>query len=982
MASLARVSTTASQPASARSRLPGLKRHGPQPQLSFERDDVRGPARAVGILLGWMKLALKRILYHPTLTGLALLALVLAIGLVTSAGFFSQAVDKAILLQELEALSQMTGRPPFSTRVYFFPSSRKPLSLEAAERAGRSVAESLSSEVGLPLNQWGVHVESGSMMLRPTEDDTRFGNTDRLLATMDFAYIADVADHMEIVAGDAMDDGRSQDVLDVWMHVRMAEKMGVLAGEMFYVAPTMAYPPTRIRVRGIWRATDPQETFWFNDPDTNLQDAFLVRRQDYIDYVEPMVPSKTRFAAWHIVLDDRWVVPSRARQYVRGFERGIAIINKYLPDARLDISPLEPLTQFVQRNRTLMTILLGFNIPALGFLIYYLILTAATIAYWQRQETSTLVSRGMSIWGVLGLTAMEQVLLFIVGVPLGIAFGMWIARMMSYTHSFLQFTRREPLPVSLYGMDFTLILAILAVTLLARLWPAAKAARRTAVEHDRERARPVRNPFWYRFYLDLLLVGPTAYLYRQLLNRGSLSLLVRDRPEEIYSDPLLILVPALFALSAALLTMRLFPLMMRLLDRIASLAPWVAPHLALRQLGRQHQSYLNPLLLVIISLALGIYTLSMAASLDQWLIDRLYYSVGADISFEPTLGEREAPADFADWIPLPGKFLEIPGVRAATRVGDYPASISLAGNDMIRARFLGIDRFDFPKVAWFRHDFAPEPLGALMNRLAILPDGILVPEGFLAENHLQIGDKVTMFVSVDYNLGVESSFTVAGVYRYFPTVYEDRVTVIGNLEHLFSLFGGPMAHRIWLALEPWAEGAVVRQGILKTRIEVARWSDTRELIAEEQGKMERVGVFGTLTVGFLAAAAMAVLGLLVHSYASLQERLYWFAVLRAIGLTRRQVVGQVILEYGFLTAYGALAGAGIGAMCSLLFAPLFRVTGEKGIPLPPLLPVIAGDQIRYLAISFAAAMVLLEVVVIVAALYRRMFEAMRLGYHG
>lgn len=974
--------------------IPPATHHGEPPHaLSASRPPRPGPAslrvdemsrlaRMTGILIGWADLALKRILHHPALTGLALLGLVLAIGLVTSAGFFSQAVDKAILLQELNALSQVTGRPPFSTRVYFFPSPRKPLSLEAAERAGQSVAETLSSEVGLPLEHWGIQVESGSMMLQPTQDDTRWGGTNKLLATMDFAYIVDVAGHMELVAGDPIDDGKSEGVLDVWMHARAAEKMGVLVGEEFHIAPTMADPPIRIRVRGIWKAADPKDTFWFNDPDANLADTFLVRRQDYIDFVEPMVPSKTRFAAWHIVLDDRWVVPSRARQYVRGFERGVAIINKYLPDARLDVSPLEPLTQFVQRNRTLMTTLLGFNVPALGFLIYYLILTAATIAQWQRRETGTLVSRGMSMWGVLGLTTIEQLLLFVVGVPLGIGFGMWIARMMSYTESFLRFTPREPLPVSLYGMDFTLIFGILTISLIARVLPAVSAARHSAVEHDRERARPVRGPFWYRAYLDLLLVGPTIYLYRQLASRGTLSLLVQDRPEEIYSDPLLILVPALFVLSAALLTMRLFPLIMRLFDRIASLAPWVTPHLALRQLGRQHQSYINPLLLVIISLALGIYSLSMAASLDQWLIDRIYYSVGADISFEPSLAAEEAPSGIADWIPLPGEFLDIPGVRAATRVGDYPASLSLADLGDVRARFLGIDRVDFPQVAWFRPDFAPESLGALMNRLAIVPDGILVPQDFLEANHLQIGDKVTMRIAVDEDLELSTSFTVVGIYRYFPTVYEDRLTVIGNLEHIFSFFGGPVTHRIWLATAPDADGAAIKQAIPSTGVEAIRWRDARAMIAEEQAKMERVGVFGTLSVGFLAAATMAVLGLLVHSYASLQERLYRFAVLRAIGLTRRQVVGQVIMEYGILTAYGALAGAGIGAMCSQLFAPLFRITGEREIPLPPLIPVIANDQISLLALSFAAAMVLLEAAVIATALYRRLFEAVRLGQHG
>ncbi len=946
------------------------------------REELHPLQRAWGTLVGLVHIALKRLWYRPGLTVLALLGVVLAVGLVTSAAFFSQAVDMVILRQELAELSRVTGRPAFSTRIYFFPSPRKPLGLAEAEKMGKHVSGTLSSEVGLPLEYLGLQVESGSMMLLPPEGDDRYGTDRSYLGTTSLVYIAGVEDHIEIVAGDPMDEGVSGDVLDVWIHARQAEKMGLNVGEEFNVAVTLGQEPFPVRVRGFWQAKDPKERFWFGNPDSTLREVLLVRRQDYITHVQPLVPARSRFVAWHIILDESKVLPSRARDYVAGFKRGLAIINKYLPDARLDVSPLGPLEQFVRRQTTLTTLLLGFNVPAFGFLLYFLILTSAIIARWQRRETAILVSRGMSRSGVLGLTLLEEGLLFLVGYPLGVGFGMLLARLMGYTVSFLSFTTdRSPLPVSLHGINITLTLVALGVALLARLWPTVQAARQSVVEQEREHARPVRGPFWYRYYLDLLLVPPTAYAYRQLADRGTLALLVQDRPEDLYRDPLLILVPALFVLTAALLTMRLFPLFMRALDRLASIAPWVTPHLALRELGRQHQNYINPLLLVIVSLALGTYTLSMAASLDQWLIDRMYYRVGADLVFEPYQEGAEETAG-ADWIPPPDEFTTLPGVIAATRVGDYPAEIAMPEGRPLRGRFLGIDRLDFPKVAWFRRDFASEPLGALMNRLALAPENVLVPQRFLEEANLQIGDRLTIEVAVADGVETRASFTIAGTYQYFPTVYEDKVAIIGNLEYLFSFFGTPFSHDIWLRLQKGVDGQEVLKAVPNMGFDPIRQRDTRAMIAEEQAKMERVGVFGTLSVGFLAAALMAVIGLLVHSYASLEERLYRFAVLRAIGLLRRQVLGQIILEYGILTAYGAAAGAYIGALASQLFSPFFRITGEKGVPLPPLIPVIAQDEIVRLAVIFAAAMILMELAVIAVALYRRLFEMVRMGHQG
>jgi ABC-type antimicrobial peptide transport system permease subunit len=115
----------------------------------------------------------------------------------------------------------------------------------------------------------------------------------------------------------------------------------------------------------------------------------------------------------------------------------------------------------------------------------------------------------------------------------------------------------------------------------------------------------------------------------------------------------------------------------------------------------------------------------------------------------------------------------------------------------------------------------------------------------------------------------------------------------------------------------------------------------------------------------------------MNSYASLRERLYRFAIWRAMGLMRRQIIGQVILEYAFLTTCGAIAGTLIGVQAAEFFVPFFRVTGEQGMPLPPLLPLIAQQDIRQLALVFVVIMLVLEVAVIARSLSWRHFTLLR-----
>lgn len=934
--------------------------------------------RALNRTWGLMGLSIRRLRHQLGLSLLALIGVILAVGLVTSAGFFAQAVDTVIMRQELAEYSRITGRPPFSARVFATHSETVPLSLEGAERLGERVAKTLADAVGLPVKDVAMQLNSDivKVSLGPVGAGPEASPRQE---SVNVVYVEGMSPHMQILEGTALDtQPASSDGLDVWMHVALAEKMGVQTGDPLALGTEAGAIP--LRLAGVWQALDAKDPFWMNDPDQTLGDKLIVRRQDYVSTIEPFLPVQVRTATWRVVLDEDAANPADGRRYAQGFERAGLLINRYLPTARLT-TPSLPLENFVGRQTTLTTLLLGFNVPGLGFLLYFLMLTSAVIAYWQRREIAIMVSRGMGRLTVLNFTLIEALMLFVIGLPLGLGCGILLARIMGYAASFLSFHPRPPLPVSLGGINWRLILITLGIVLLARLWAAAVASKQSVAQQAREHSRPQRGPFWYRYYLDLLLIPPTAYAYDQLADQGSLAMLVRDRPEDLYRDPLLVLVPALFVVSLSLIAMRPFPLMMRLLDWIAGHTPWLPLHMALRQLGRQSHTYINPLLLVIVSLALGVYTFSMAESLDQWLEDRIYYSAGADLTFEPfsEVEALSANAAGADWIPPVDAYASLSGVAAAARVGDYEAEMTLPGGKL-RGRFLAVDRLEFSSVVWFRNDFARESLGALMNRLAMAPENILVSQAFLEENALQIGDRISMLVLTDLGASVNSQFTVAGTYTYFPTVYDDQVAVVGNLEYLFSFFGVSMPHNIWLRLQPGADSQQVLAAIPEaTRVETIRESDVEGIVAEQKAQMERVGVFGTLSVSFLMSAIMAALGLLTYSYASLHERLFQFSVLRAVGMRRAQLVGQVLFEYATLTAYGAGVGVLIGSFAAELFVPLFRVSGEARMPLPPLLPVVAHGEILPLVVGFAGTMILLELVVLSSALYQRAFVALRMG---
>ncbi|MCB0183816.1 MAG: hypothetical protein KDE31_06110, partial [Caldilineaceae bacterium] len=361
------------------------------------------------------------------------------------------------------------------------------------------------------------------------------------------------------------------------------------------------------------------------------------------------------------------------------------------------------------------------------------------------------------------------------------------------------------------------------------------------------------------------------YVYQQLERRGTLAVGANGEAmlhaadqggpaavsAQLFQDPLLILAPALFILAVTLVSMRVFPWLLRLFDLLASRTPWLTMHLALRQLGRSSQQYITPLMLIIVALAMGIYTRSMAESLDQWLIDQVYYSVGADLSFVPYVETSDgSAAKIEGLIPPKDEFAVLPGVQAATRVGDYPMTIETGESRGLNGRLLALDRVDFSSVAWFRPDFADESLGALMNRLAAAPESVLVPQALLTRLNLRVGDSLTMRVRLADGISTTGAFTIVGVYRHFPTVQTDEVVVVGNLEHLFTEAGAEFEHAIWLRTTANVDEKTLFAAVERTGVEPSMPRNARATIAADQAKFERVGIFGTLTVGFIAATVM------------------------------------------------------------------------------------------------------------------------------
>ena len=561
------------------------------------------------------------------------------------------------------------------------------------------------------------------------------------------------------------------------------------------------------------------------------------------------------------------------------------------------------------------------------------------------------------------------------------------------------------LPILRFG------LVTAGIALVTQMIPTFGAARHTIITYKQERARTMRQPWWQRAYLDILLLIPAGYGLYLLRQQGSIILPGASgiSSNDPFQNPLLFLVPALGVFAATLVMLRIMPVIMLVIGWVAGHTGSVGLLMATRHLARSPGFYTAPLVLLVLTLSLSAFTASLAQTLDNHLYDQTYYKIGSDMSVEE-MGESTETSSMGGmtgggsqgagtgtsttqedtgprWLFLPvSEYLKVPQIQEAARVGRYTATAKLGAGTQ-DGTFIGVDRVDFSRVAFWRRDFAPQSLGALMNALASTPDAVLAPRDLMAQNALTVGDTIRVSVNV-YGQRQDVDMTIVGSFDLFPTWYpeEDGPLFVGNLEYLFEQAGGQFPYSVWLKSNACTavpcdrsiyHSVIDRIGELGLR--VIQWDAVLPTITEEQARPERQGLFGLLSVGFLAAALLTVLGFLLYAFFSFRRRTIELGILRAIGLSSGQMTSFLAWELAFLILTGLAAGTGLGASISHLFIPYLQVGTGASAHVPPFLVEIAWPAVFRIYALFGLLFVIALIVLGALLLRMKIFQAIKLG---
>jgi FtsX-like permease family len=176
----------------------------------------------------------------------------------------------------------------------------------------------------------------------------------------------------------------------------------------------------------------------------------------------------------------------------------------------------------------------------------------------------------------------------------------------------------------------------------------------------------------------------------------------------------------------------------------------------------------------------------------------------------------------------------------------------------------------------------------------------------------------------------------------FPTIdpAEPFLIVDGetrDLQRLDMVDQALAGSEAWLSVDP-ARAAAVEATLASRPFEATEVIGRDALTVALATDPVPLGVIGVLGLGSIAAMAFAAIGFVVSATVSTGERRGEFALLRALGLSDRQLSLWLALENTFLLVVGLVLGSALGLLLSWLVLPFVTVTGTGAAAVPA--PVI------------------------------------------
>lgn len=819
--------------------------------------------------------------------------------------------------------------------------------------------------------------------------------------------------HMQIVSGRLPAEVPAGQPAETMATPQSGLKVGdvVVMGDQGSDVPQFA----TVRVVGTWFPKNEEDPFWngrsFRPQEYNQDNApppffpLLMTRKGFVNALNPLTGPSPGMTQHYVFFTRATAITARNMQAVAGSikdfraqlsgtafggdDLGAGHVNSRVSlTTALDIIIKQVQQQFTLSDQPLYIVVA----QVVGLALLFVVTMAGLLVESQAGELAVLRSRGASggqlLWSVTLRALVPAAIALIAGPLLAAALSLLLARIgipaaaALITQNFtLPFIVRTAASGDVVGPALVgVALGLGAVTI-----PTWQATRTEVLAFRREQGRSSVVAVWRRLNLDLVLAAFCVVGYIELGQFGGLDVrTLLSQSGGGAADPLLLAAPVLLLLAGGLVGLRVFPWIVNRGARLAIRGRGATNMLAFAQLARAPGRVSRLVLLLTLAVGMGLFALTFQASLRRNAVDRAAYTTGGDVRVQvnPNIEGGGLVADIQAYFAKTPGVMGVTGITplARTQVNTTPAQ----GGRVVGV--LGVDPATFGGVAYWRDDYAGQPLSALLRQLQehragnnagqdAAPLWALVSPNFANALGLRPGER--------FNLTFDSSGAqithgiVGAVVSAFPTMSDtvgagyivldqaDLVAAVGQVTTPTTLFTGPDEYWMRTSGAPH-DDAARDQALTNPDLYVQTITDRRLLTLQFLNDPLSAGITTLLLTGALLAALLAVLGGVVQAASSVRQRIVQFAILRTLGLSRRELTRIFVTEQLAIYLFGLTGGTLLGLVLATATLPYLAfstelTSGGDTAGGPPYVLAInpAGVLAFYAALALAFALALL-----------------------
>ncbi|NEW05313.1 ABC transporter permease [Paenibacillus sp. SYP-B3998] len=947
------------------------------------------------------------------LTLSTLLGLVMAVAFTTSIPMYADGSLKRVVAKSLEEKS--SGLPAGSLLIRYQAVGSDRAGLDELKDVNVYIQDQIPKDIGFPQDAYARNYTIKGSQLTPT-DSTKVDPSKRRQMTL--TSLSGLKDHVEWSMGQMASDQSDNGVLEAVVLDEALYRNDLHIGDIFSYAASGASGSQLLKVKivGSFKPKLENDSYWFQGLE-GLVNSLIVSDEVFTKTLLTEKKIPLQLANWYYAFDLRNIQTSQLSQLGNRLERLDINLFQKLKNTKVDVSFQPILNEFKAQSVQMQILLFTLAAPMIAMVFYYIVMNARQSLDRQRSVIAVLRSRGGSTRQIVGIYFSEGLILGIIALIVGPFIGWFMAKSIGSSSGFLTFVDRKAIPVGFTKEAMVYGALAIVIAILASVIPAVVFARSSIVNYKQQLARADRSPLWQRWFLDIVLLGVVGYGYYLFDQRQVLSVQTGLTTDQLQVHPLLFFVPALSIFALGLFFLRIFPWLLRLFGWLGRRFLPVPLYLTLAQLSRSAKAYYPLMLLLVLTLGLGVYNSSAARTIDLNSTERTLYQYGTDVVLQtvwegfsddlpkdPKSGQNgkgtgkggqgsgngsgtgggqggggakpgeETPSKIRYVEPPFQIFRELEGVEAAARVLLTKGNVVVSGKSTGQGMIMGVDNVDFAKVAWFRPDLFPVHPNQYLNLLGTYEQAVIIPSNYASKYALKEGDTLSITVQQQ-----PVEFVIVGIVPYWPSQYPDQTPFfITNLEYLYDQ--APIApYEVWLKMKSDAKVAPLVSALQAKEIEIASVKDVRNELITQKKHPARGGVFGILSLGFLVSVIVSLIGYMLYWFFNLSSRVVQFGVLRAMGLSRRQLTGMLLLEQGFTAGLSIALGIGIGKLTSYFFLPFLQTSENVKTQVPPF-RVVFDSKDTYQLYFVVAFMMLTGATLLFLHIRRlRVHQAVKLG---